>query len=76
MLAEAVSLAESGGTSASSEIRKGISPAQGIVDYADTSEADLVVVGTRGMGGFGKLLMGSVANSVLHYADCSVLVVR
>ncbi len=53
-----------------------VSPAQGIVQLADHDKADVVVIGTRGLGGFRKLLLGSVANSVLHYAGCSVLVVR
>jgi nucleotide-binding universal stress UspA family protein len=52
------------------------SPAQAIVELAEEREADIIVVGTRGLGGFKKMLMGSVANSVLHYAHCSVLVVK
>jgi len=53
-----------------------VSPAQGIVQLAIHDEADVIVIGTRGNGGFKKLLLGSVANSVLHYAECSVLVTR
>ena len=53
-----------------------VSPAQGVVQLAERDEADVVVVGTRGNGGFRKLVLGSVANSVLHYADCSVLVTK
>ena len=52
------------------------SPAQGIVELAEKSGADVIVMGTRGLGGFMKMLIGSVANSVLHYADCSVLIVK
>ena len=52
------------------------SPAQGIVQLAEKEGVDLIVVGTRGNGGFKKLLLGSVANSVLHYAPCSVLVTK
>jgi nucleotide-binding universal stress UspA family protein len=53
-----------------------VSPAQGIVQLAEHDQADLIVMGTRGNGGFKKLLLGSVANSVLHYANCSVMVVK
>jgi len=76
VLEEAASLAEVAGTKATCEMRKGVSPAQGIVDYAEASKADLIILGARGLGGFKKLLMGSVSNSVLHYSGCSVLVVR
>ncbi|MDG6994988.1 MAG: universal stress protein [Nitrososphaerota archaeon] len=47
-----------------------------ITDYADREKIDLLVVGTRGMGGFKRLVLGSVASGLVQYAHCSVLVVR
>jgi nucleotide-binding universal stress UspA family protein len=50
--------------------------AKAIVDVASRDRVDLVVMGTRGLSEWGRLLMGSVADKVLHLAACPVLVVR
>jgi nucleotide-binding universal stress UspA family protein len=49
-------------------------PAQEIINAS--GDADLVVVGSRGGGGFAGLLMGSVSTQVVHHAACPVVVVR
>ena len=41
-----------------------------------SDECDLLVVGSRGHGGFASLMLGSVSNRVLHHAQCSVAVVH
>jgi nucleotide-binding universal stress UspA family protein len=51
------------------------SPAQEIVRYAAEHQADLIVVGSHGRAMMGRLLLGSVADSVLHHAGRAVLVV-
>jgi nucleotide-binding universal stress UspA family protein len=47
-----------------------------IVNYAEKEMVDLIVIGTRGRSGFKKLLIGSVAIDVLHYAHCPVMIVK
>ncbi len=57
-------------------ISTGASPQVAIVEYAEKKNIDLVVMGTRGMSGFKKLLLGSVASGVIKYSHCPVLVVK
>ena len=51
-------------------------PVEKILEVAKKQEADLIVIGTRGQGGWKRLLLGSVSDSVLHHAPCSVLLVN
>ena len=51
-------------------------PASAIVDEATQWNADLIVVGSHGHGFWGRTLLGSVSDEVLHHAPCSVMVVR
>ena len=48
-------------------------PAEELLDAA--ADADLLVVGSRGAGGFKRLLMGSVCTQVTHHAHCPVVVI-
>ncbi|MGD9561165.1 MAG: universal stress protein [Pyrinomonadaceae bacterium] len=52
------------------------SPDSRIVETAEEWEATLIVVGSHGYSRWERLLLGSVSNSVVHHAPCSVLVVR
>jgi nucleotide-binding universal stress UspA family protein len=51
-------------------------PAKTIVEEAKDWRADLIVVGSHGRSGLGRLLLGSVAQAVVSHAPCSVEVVR
>ena len=59
----------------STEIIEG-SPRQVIVDEAENWRADLIVMGSRGLGAWNRLLLGSVSSGVVHHAKCSVEIVR
>jgi len=66
------------GVESNGEIRRvspGNTPEQ-IIEVANASHADLIVMGTRGMTEWKSLLLGGVANKVLHHATCPVLLVR
>jgi nucleotide-binding universal stress UspA family protein len=47
-----------------------------ILEYAEEKKIDLIVVGTRGRTGLKKLLLGSVASSIVTYSHCPVLVIK
>jgi len=49
---------------------------ESIIHRAEKEGVDLMVVGTRGLGGFKKLLLGSVSSGIVTHAHCNVLVVR
>lgn len=51
-------------------------PAKVITDFAVKNNVDLIVVGSQGKTGLKRLVLGSVAESVLRMADCMVLVVK
>jgi nucleotide-binding universal stress UspA family protein len=64
-----------GGIVAGSHLRMG-AVALEIVALAEELGADLIVMGSRGLGGVRRALMGSVSDSVVRHAHCPVLVVR
>jgi nucleotide-binding universal stress UspA family protein len=51
-------------------------PSAKIVEGAKSWPADLIVVGSHGRGRVGSLVLGSVAEGVVHHAPCPVLIVR
>ena len=75
LLADCAQRAEAAGVSARTHARQG-DPADAILDVAEETGADLVVVGNKGMTGAKRFLLGSVPNKVSHHAPCSVLIIR
>jgi nucleotide-binding universal stress UspA family protein len=72
--AAAEQLVESG-VDAETYARQG-DPADAILDVAEEQNADLIIVGNKGMTGAKRFLLGSVPNKVSHHAPCSVLIIR
>lgn len=52
------------------------SVAEAIIDYARSKNIDLILIGTKGISGLEKFLLGSVASKVISRAHCPVLAVR
>lgn len=51
-------------------------PAAEILRYADSRDADMIIMGTHGRSGLAHVLMGSVAEQVVRSAPCPVLLIR
>jgi nucleotide-binding universal stress UspA family protein len=75
LLSEAAAAAEAAGVAVQTFPRQG-DPADAILDVAEERDADLIVVGNKGMTGAKRFLLGSVPNRVSHHAPCSVLIIR
>lgn len=75
LLEKIVEYGKKQGVSIETEILRG-HPAESIVRYAFDCKADLIVMGTRGMGGFKNLIIGSVAQKVVWYAKVPVLIIK
>ena len=73
-LAASVKSATAAGIGVDARIESG-PPAAQILDCAATLPADLIVIGTHGVGGFEHLILGSVTEKVLRKAACPVLTV-
>jgi nucleotide-binding universal stress UspA family protein len=67
---------DTGGTIAEAHLMMGGRPAQQIVELAEELGIGLIAIGSRGLGGMRRALMGSVSDSVVRHAHCPVLVVR
>ncbi|MBM7070134.1 universal stress protein [Actibacterium sp. 188UL27-1] len=75
VMREAESIATAKGCNAKQSIVGSHDPATDILKVITMVEADLVVLGRRGLGSIGSLLMGSVSQKVSHGATCSCMTV-
>jgi nucleotide-binding universal stress UspA family protein len=67
---------EVGGTVQEAHVRVGERRSDEIVKVAEEIRAGLIVMGSRGLGGVRRTLMGSVSDAVVRHAHCPVLIVR
>ncbi len=74
-LEDAAEIARAAGVKVDVYPRQG-DPADAVLDVAEEREADLVVVGNKGMTGAKRFLLGSVPSKISHHAPCSVLIIR
>jgi nucleotide-binding universal stress UspA family protein len=74
-LAAAAEIGQQAGVAVEVFPRQG-DPADAILDVAEERDADLIIVGNKGMTGAKRFLLGSVPNKVSHHAPCSVLIIR
>jgi nucleotide-binding universal stress UspA family protein len=75
VLKRAARVASSKGVDLETHAREG-QPADVIIEIANQKQADLIVVGSRGLTGIQRYLMGSVSSKVSEHASCSVMIVR
>jgi nucleotide-binding universal stress UspA family protein len=76
VLSRGVQVASEAGVQARGELLQASSVVEALVDYAAKEHSDLIVVGTRGMTGFKKLILGSVSSGLVSHSPCPVLVAR
>ncbi len=58
------------------EVLEVISITESLISYSELHNVDLIIIGSRGLGGFKKLLLGSVASGVSQHSKCPVLIVK
>jgi nucleotide-binding universal stress UspA family protein len=75
VLGRAEAEAESQGVDVMTHARGG-DPAQVLLQVAEEQQADLIVIGARGLTGFQRFLLGSVSSKLAHHAPCSLMIVR
>lgn len=75
-LEAAADQARAGGVTEVRTVPVDAAPAEALLDAAEQVGADLIVVGSQGMAGAKRFLLGSVPNRIAHHAPCDVLIVK
>ncbi len=75
LLVKTKSALEELGDKVQTELLEG-NPAHELIKYIESSDADLVILGSHGVKGLGRFMLGSVVSKVIHHVDKSVLIVR
>jgi nucleotide-binding universal stress UspA family protein len=76
LVSEVQQVIEKQGIKTGTEVIGAKSVPKGIIDYATESGVDVIVIGTKGLTGVAKFLMGSVASTVIDHAHCPVFAIR
>jgi nucleotide-binding universal stress UspA family protein len=77
VLGKAQGILTAEGISAKTILSSSVSVADEIISYAEKEKVDLIIIGSRGLGGAAtRFFMGSVASKVIEHAPCSVYVVK
>ncbi len=66
---------DSGAASVSKKVLKG-DPAKAILAFSEKAKADMIVIGSRGLGNVSGFLLGSVSQKVAHQAHCTCITVK
>ena len=74
-LEDAAQIARDASVEVETHAREG-DPSDVILDVAEEREADLIIVGNKGMSGARRFLLGSVPDKISHHAPCSVLIIH
>ncbi len=76
ILDRGLQIATDAGAKPKGELMESPSVVEAVVTFASDNNVELIVVGTRGMTGFKKLILGSVSSGLVAHAHCPVLVAR
>ena len=76
MLQDLQGIAKEKGVGFSFQVVYNPSASDGVVNFANSSCMDLIVMGSRGRSGITKAILGSVASKVVENADCAVLIIK